>query len=60
MSEKLYILSCGGRITHKKSGFIVWANDKSGKLDSDNRLWVSSLPSIIFNNDIEFINQNQL
>jgi hypothetical protein len=60
LSEKLYILACGGKITHKKTNFDIWANSKSGKLDSDNISWVGSLPSIIFNDDIEFINKNAL
>jgi hypothetical protein len=50
----------GGRITHKKTGFKIWSNNISGKLDSDSHKWVSSLPQIIFNNDIEFINENHI
>lgn len=60
LSEKLYILACGGRIKHKDTGYLVWINDNSGKLDSDHFKWVSSLPSVIFNNSIVFINENQL
>ena len=58
IEERLYILSGGGKIRHSRSGGDIWVSD--GVLTSDTIKWISSLPKIIFDSDVEFININHL
>ncbi len=45
-------LGSGGKIKHKKRGFLVWLS--GSKLTSDKIDWVAALPSFIFNPDVEW------
>lgn len=58
VEERLYILSCGGKLRHTNSGGDIWVSN--GVLTSDTIKWISSLPKIIFDTDIEFTNINHL
>lgn len=52
--ERLKILGEGGKIIHAHRRWVMWADDKSGKLQSEEVAWISSLPQLLFNNDIDF------
>lgn len=54
VATRLSELAKGNSIIATKTGARVWLNNKSGKLNSDILSCISSLPSIVFNNDIKF------